>query len=191
MTADTLENGARFLGALQMLRQLGATRLEHPGGNLFEHLVRVAELLGYWRAEDDLRLAGVSHAFYGTDGFQISLLELDQRPRLAQVIGDRAEAWVYLYASCDRGAVYPGLSGSGPVPFRDRFTGESFVLAEADARAFVELTAANELDLAIVNDDFARRFGADLLALFGSARDRLSGPAWEDCWRVLAGPNLR
>ena len=166
-------------------------RVDHPGGNLFDHLVRVSDLLGSWGAEEDIRLAGLCHAFYGTDGFRTSLLELDQRPRLAGVIGDRAEGWVYLYASCDRGAVYPGLSGSGPVQFRDRFTGESFVIGEADARAFVELMAANELDLATVNDDFALQFGADLLALFRSARDRLSEPAWDACSRVLAGPNAR
>ena len=79
--------------------------------------------------------------------------------------------------------------GTGSVP--GPVHGESFVIGETDGRAFVELTAANELDLAIVNDDFACQFGADLLALFRRARDRLSDPAWEACSRVLAGPNAR
>ena len=62
---------------------------------------------------------------------------------------------MYLYASCDRGAVYPELTSSGPLRFRDRFTGETSEVPERDAAVLVELTAANELDIVTVSAAWA------------------------------------
>jgi hypothetical protein len=38
----------------KFLIQRGAGRLSHPGGTLYEHLVRVAALLADWGSSDDL-----------------------------------------------------------------------------------------------------------------------------------------
>src|SRR5579864_781546 len=115
-----MESAARFSRAEELLRDRGADQIEHPGGNLFDHVGRVAKLLRAWGAEEDLQLAGLGHACYGTDGFATALLDLNERPLLAEVVGGRAEGCVYLYASCDRGAVYPNLANSGPLHFQDR-----------------------------------------------------------------------
>jgi catechol 2,3-dioxygenase-like lactoylglutathione lyase family enzyme len=162
---------------LEFLRDRGAGRLPHPGGTLLEHLIRVGALLAEWGADEDLRAAGLCHACYGTDGFGQALLALSERPVLADLIGARAEWLVYVYGSCDRDAVYPALGRAGPVPFRDRFTGRTYPLPEEDARAFAELTAANELDVVRHNADLAARHGAALRRLFADARWRLSEPA--------------
>jgi len=91
--------------AAAFLREHGADRMPHPGGTLYQHLVRVAGLLADWGADQDLQAAGLCHACYGTDGFPPSLLRPDEREILAGLIGERAEALVYLYGSCDRAAV--------------------------------------------------------------------------------------
>ena len=68
----------------EFLLDHGAGQLPHPGGTLYEHLVRVAALLAEWGAGEDLQVAGLCHAGYGTDGYPHPLLGLDERPVLAR-----------------------------------------------------------------------------------------------------------
>jgi hypothetical protein len=153
-----------------------------------EHLRRVASLLEGWGASDDVQAAGLCHASYGTDGFAVTLLDLDERDVLIGHIGPRAEAWVYLYASCDRAAVYPRFARSGPLRFRDRFTGETSEISEGDAAVLAELTAANEFDIVTVNPAWATEIGGGLVDLFRGARHRLSTAAWKawESWEARA-----
>ena len=157
----------------------GAGQLPHPGGTLYEHLVRVAALLAEWGAGEDLQAAGLCHACYGTDGYPHTLLGLDERPVLSALVGAQAESLVYLYGSCDRAAVDPALKEPGPAPFRDRFTGRTHTPPEADIRAFTELTAANELDVIRHNPAMAARHGAALRQFFAGARQWLTDAAWQ------------
>jgi hypothetical protein len=73
--------------AVAFLRDLGAAELVRPGGSLLARLQRVQEQLAAWGARPALRLAGLCHAYYGTDGFHTALLSLDRRAELAAVIG--------------------------------------------------------------------------------------------------------
>ncbi|MFG2263801.1 DUF6817 domain-containing protein [Streptomyces sp. NPDC048720] len=173
--------------ALALLRECGAQDMAHPGGTLLAHLRRVHDRLALWQARPALRLAGLCHAFYGTDGFPGALLPVTRRAELAAVIGAEAESIVYLYASCDRGATYPDLARTD-APFHDRFTGVTHVPGVRSRRDFAELSAANELDLARLDPAFRERWGPDLLALFTRLRALLSTEAWLDCRTVLAEP---
>ncbi|MEU2774487.1 DUF6817 domain-containing protein [Streptomyces sp. NPDC007162] len=171
--------------AVALLRELGAADIAHPGGTLLAHLQRVHGQLAQWGARPALRLAGLCHAFYGTDGFPASLLSVDRRTELAAVIGAESEAIVYLYASCDRKATYPTLADA-EVSFHDRFTGCVRRPEPQLRRDFAELSAANELDLAQVSPSFREKWAAELLALFTRLRPLLSRPAWSACCAVLA-----
>jgi hypothetical protein len=171
--------------AMALLRELGAADIAHPGGTLVAHLQRVRGQLAVWGARPALQVAGLCHAFYGTDGFPTALLSPDSRAELAEVIGAEAEAIVYLYASCDRKATYPTLADADGA-FRNRFTGRLHTPELQLRRDFAELSAANELDLARVDSAFREQWGAGLLALFTRFRPLLSRPAWSDCRTVLA-----
>ncbi|MFD5480639.1 DUF6817 domain-containing protein [Streptomyces hawaiiensis] len=83
--------------AVALLRGLGAADIAHPGGTLLTHLTRVQRRLAAWDARPALQLAGLCHAFYGTDGFPDAPLPLDRRGELAAAVGAEAEALVYLY----------------------------------------------------------------------------------------------
>ncbi|MFI5555605.1 DUF6817 domain-containing protein [Streptomyces sp. NPDC051738] len=178
---------AAIAAAESLLEDLGAGTLPHPGGTLLVHLRRVRSRLAGWNARPALQLAGLCHAFYGTDGFPVALLPLDRRSELAGIIGVEAESIVYFYGSCDRAAAYPTLADEGS-PFRDRFTGRSHTPDTHLRRDFAELTAANELDLVDHDPAFRDRYGADLLALFTRFRPLLSQAAWNDCLVRLPGP---
>jgi hypothetical protein len=105
-----------------------------------------------WGGSDLLALAALGHATYGTDGFAPRILELDRRGELSDTIGPDAEAFVYFYASCDRGMFYPQLTSPdttlGDLCFRDRFTQAESAPRAEDVTLFVDLTFANEVELA-------------------------------------------
>ncbi|MFE2548336.1 DUF6817 domain-containing protein [Streptomyces sp. NPDC059355] len=190
--------------ALALLRELGAGHLDHPGGTLLAHLERVHARLGAWGARPALRLAGLCHAVYGTDGFATALLPVGRRAELAVVIGAEAEEIVCFYAACDRAASYPTLAADAPAgaagaadneavssvapAFRDRFTGHVHSPDRQSLRDFAELSAANELDLAGIDPAFRAAHGPGLLSLFTRMRGLLTEPAWRDCQAVLGGP---
>jgi hypothetical protein len=173
--------------AVAFARELGAAEIDHPGGTLLAHLQRVHDRLGVWDASDALQLAGLCHAFYGTDGFPAALVPLDRRAELTAVIGEEAEELAYFYGSCDRKASYPGLADPGAV-FHDRFTGRTSVPELSRLRDFAELTAANELDLARISPVFREKWGGALLAMFSRFQPLLSSAAWSDCQTVLSAP---
>jgi len=177
------DRSPRIADAEDFLRERGAADIAHTGGTLMDHLRRVVDLLDEWGASVEGQLAGLCHASYSTDGFAVNLIEIAERSRLLDVIGLEAEASVYLYASCDRGYTYP-LLGTFPVEFRDRFSGE---LSWPDLRAvdiFMEISAANELDVMTHNRELALKYADSLGRLFMRGHDHLTPPA-QEAWSSL------
>ncbi|MDQ0994668.1 DUF6817 domain-containing protein [Streptomyces sp. V3I7] len=167
------------------LRAHGADGMPHPGGTLLEHLRRVQSVLADWGADAAVRTAGLCHATYGTDGFAPKLLPVTERATLVALIGERAESLVHLYASCDRDAVYPRIDGTTEITFRNRFTGEEHRPAPEELRAFLEITAANELDVMAHNAELAEKYGLGLHDLLTRAGSLLSLAARQACDSAL------
>ncbi|HEY7482925.1 MAG TPA: hypothetical protein VH912_00560 [Streptosporangiaceae bacterium] len=174
--------------AHQLLIACGARDIAHPGGTLLAHLERVHLLVSQWGARDAVRLAGLCHAFYGTDGFPTALGDVARRSDLERVIGTEAEELVYVYAACDRGFTYPRLTAE-PAAIKDRFTGAVLRPSPGLRRDFAEITAANELDIVTVNADLRARYGAELHELFTSWRGLLSDHAQRAVRATLPPPH--
>ena len=134
--------------ALDFLLSRSADRVPHLNGNLLDHLVATEELLRGWGAPEGLCRAGLCHATYGTDGFAPNLLPVSDRAVLAAAVGTAVEETVYFYAACDRSFLYPQLPGRGPVLWRDRFLDVIVEPSATELRDFVDLTLANEIDVA-------------------------------------------
>ena len=160
-----------------ILEGTSAEQVEHPGGNLRDHLERTAELLADFDSHPALCTAGLLHAAYGTDGFAQALLPLADRPLLEGLVGEEAERLVYLYAACDRRCFYESLL-DGRTDYRDRFCGTRRSLSPGEVRDLVELTFANELDLAHHDKSFRTRHGAVLVPLFRRCQRWASGRAY-------------
>ena len=169
------------------LTDLGAHGLSHPGGTLLDHLRRTADLLARWGARPALVSAGLCHAVYGTDGFEIRLRTLDQRRQVAHTIGQQAETIVYRYASCDRKTLYGSVTAEG-IPLRDRFTGQTRLLSETEGADLLELTFANEIDIARHNPAFARNDWQQLTNALDRCRAHVSALAWADYQHLTSGP---
>lgn len=155
------------------LRERGAERIDHPGGTLYAHLVRVHDRLGALGHDPQVRLAGLAHAAYGTDGFDLTLLAVADRAPLRELVGDRAEALIYLYGACDRSRTWTALPATRQV--WDRFTGGPRDLAPEQVRPFTDLSIVNELDVAEQDATFVPRHGDYFRELFAS-------------WAPLASP---
>jgi len=137
---------------LDFLRSRSADRIVHLNGTLLDHLLATEELLRSWGSSERLCLAGLAHATYGTDGFAPTLLAWADRAVLGEVAGAEVEETVYLYASCDRSSLYPQFAGDRPVRFRDRFRQVTFEPSDTQLRDFVDLTLANEIEIALPDD---------------------------------------
>jgi hypothetical protein len=155
------------------LRERGADEIEHAGGSLYEHLGRVFDRLGRLGLDDDVRLAGLTHAAYGTDGFAVSLLDVTDRRTLRRLVGEQAELQVYRYGGCDRGHTWRALPVSRAI--RSRFTGACYSPTPAQLRAFVDLSIVNELDVAEHDPRILQRYGDYFRDIFGG-------------WAALASP---
>lgn len=143
-------DGRRRQSAAAFLVRQGAAVIPHRNGSLLDHLEGTEGLLRDWECSETVALAGLCHAAYGTDGFVTFLVSLDRRWELGEVVGPEVEALVYLYASCDREFVYPGLREGVAPAFRDRFNGQVFEPGEHQLRAFIDITLANETDVGMV-----------------------------------------
>ncbi len=168
-----------------LLRERGAGTIEHPGGTLSAHLERVGHRLAGLGASTTLQLAARAHAVYGTDGFDVALLGLDERPLLAGVVGPDAERLVHFYAACDRSRTWTALPGTGRVV--DRFTGEHHDLTPGELRDLADLSIVNELDVTEHSATFLDRYGAYVRRL-ATAWEPLLSPAVRDDARRVLGP---
>jgi hypothetical protein len=156
----------------QLLAERGAAGIEHPGGTLDAHLRRVERRLAGLGLSRDVQLAGRAHAVYGTDGFDVRLLEPDERPLLAAVIGTGAEALVHRYGACDRSRTWGELATAGRT--WDRHTGEVEVLSAAQVRDLADLSLVNEMDVAEHAPGFLDRYGDRFRGLTTSWQPALS-----------------
>ena len=160
-----------------LLKNLGAGDFKHLNGDLETHLTATQRILANWGASENLQTAGLFHAAYGTAGFDDNMVSLEQRQSIAEVIGEEAEALVYLYCACDRKYVFDRLkhaSTQQPIAFRDRFSGAECQLTQAQAQSFCELTVANELELVISSETFKQKHGKALLNLFETMNQYLT-----------------
>jgi hypothetical protein len=170
----------------ELLRSRGAADIEHPGGTLDAHLERVRLRLAALGAGEELQLAGRAHAVYGTDGFDVTLLRLDERPLLTGVIGGDAELLVYRYGACDRGRTWGAFPSTRRV--HDRFTGRAVVLSDDEARAFAELSLVNEIDVAEHAPGFVDRYGDFFRRLTADWAPLLRPAVTAEAHRVLGSP---
>lgn len=141
----------------RLLRERGAQDIQHPGGTLDDHLARVQQRLADIGVPQEVQLAARAHAVYGTDGFDVTLLGLEERPFFSDMIGADAEQLVYRYGACDRKRTWDSVADTGRL--WNRFTGSSEVLDLDHLRAFTDLSLVNEVDIAEHSADFLDRYG--------------------------------
>ena len=136
-----------MINQITLLEELGTNNILHLSGDLQSHLVGTYEKLKLWGNDEHVKVAGLFHAVYGTQEFELPLTTPTNRSYIASQIGNEAEELVYLYCACNRKFVYPQIGLHQDVLFQDRFTDEEKVLSKKQIRELCEVTLANELDV--------------------------------------------
>jgi len=82
---------------------------------------------------DEICAAGMFHSIYGTEQFQGFKLEVAEREKVRDLIGERAERFAYLNCAMDREFFDQNLNkDQEPYPVRDRLRQEVIALTQAD-----------------------------------------------------------
>jgi hypothetical protein len=170
-------------GVRALLRERGAETIDHPGGTLYAHLLRVHDRLAGHGLSKETTLAGLAHAVYGTDGFDVALVPLAQRSTVQDLVGAPAELLIYRYAACDRSLTWRTLAETHQLC--DRFTGTVEALGLDDLRPLVDLSIVNELDVVEHSAEIAAKYAGYFRALFASWAPVASPPVYADAVAVL------
>jgi hypothetical protein len=133
---------ARYLA---LLDEFGTSSHEHEKGSLRDHLIGTYDLLSAWGCDHSVLLGGLCHSIYGTQYYRISSADLSSRPRVAEVIGDRAELLAFLFCVTDRtGFIYE--AGRSSPKLWDNVHGQLIPVDKAIVRDLIEIEAANLIE---------------------------------------------
>jgi len=117
----------------EFLVDLGIEKVAHTEKTYLGHLVNVYRLMESEGCTPEICAAGMFHSIYGTEKFQGFKLELDQRPLVRSMIGERAELLGYLNCAMDRATFDRAAEGNGETyRFVDRVTKEPVELSRID-----------------------------------------------------------
>ncbi|MDP2322756.1 MAG: hypothetical protein Q8N51_01840 [Gammaproteobacteria bacterium] len=139
------------------LQAMGASGLVHLSGTLEQHLRGTESLLREWDSREALCIAGLFHAVYGNEAYGQVLASIDQRERIAAVIGSDAEELAYLYGACNRQTFYARLGTRLQLVFSDRFSNTEYQITESALAGLCEITLANELEIQKSRPQFRSR----------------------------------
>jgi hypothetical protein len=115
------------------LLELGIEDMAHTGKTYLGHLIAVHRLMENAGCDTDACRGGLFHSVYGTEEFQRFQLPIEQRSRVRDLIGERAERLAYLNCAMDRASFDVTMErGQPPFTMRDRLTGEMVTMDPAD-----------------------------------------------------------
>lgn len=123
-----IESHQKFL-----IDHLATNRTRHSGRTLYDHLKGTYDLLNAWGNPPGVCLGGLFHSIYGTNRFHFQSLQPWERPRLRELIGERAERLAWIFCTVNR----PSVWFSEP-DFDD--------LKDGDLADLIEIEAANLIE---------------------------------------------
>jgi hypothetical protein len=173
------------LSIFEQLKELGAEEMSHVNGSLLAHLKGTHDLLQEWGNRPALCNAGLYHSVYGTADFRQSLIDLQRREAVAELIGKEAEQIVYLFSACDREYVYAHLLTEHAFDYRDRIQKAACSLPGEAVADLCELTMANELEIARWNPAEFLRQHYDLTQVLARMKPFVSANGVKEFDRVF------
>ena len=143
MSADEAHDRA----LLDFLADVGADTVRHNlNEDLLPHLIGTRDLLRSWGARGALCDAGLFHSVYGTEYFATETLSVGRRDDVREVIGEAAEAIVWLWCFGVRLTLRENLARSEGLRMRDRRTAEWLPISASQFEDLVNLWIADTLE---------------------------------------------
>ena len=98
---------------LDLLLELNTDENPPSGGGLLDHLRGTHDFLEAWGNAQPVCLGGLFHSIYGTQSYKTESATLEDRQRICEVIGERAERLAYLFCVTNRQAFFEALGKDG------------------------------------------------------------------------------
>lgn len=136
---------------ISFLTELGTKKMDHARSNFLDHLKGTARLLQDWGNDQALCLAGLFHSIYGTEDFTTSTLGMEKRAAVTAMIGEEAEALVYIFAVSQRRSFFSNIAKlrtGGDLTVIDASTFQNIHISKSQLIRLLELEVANLLDQA-------------------------------------------
>jgi hypothetical protein len=169
---------------LRFLRERGADALAHSDTTLTLHLRRVHLLLKAWGAGTDVAAAALLHSIYGTEFLRDAVTAASERVYVRELIGERAEALVWLWHSLQRESLTACADHAQDPYVVSRLTGERLPLTRTQFAGLANLMIADAVEQLPRRDAAARARQRGLLTpLFPFAL-----PAAVDAARAVLDP---
>ena len=118
----------------------------HSAGDLLSHFRGTHDLLRRWGSPEAVCLAGLLHGVYGTWHVSHKTLTLAERETLRSLIGEEAEALVYLFAVTERPKEFIANLDRHPIVLRNHHTGTDMTLSRDQLDRLLEIEAANIIE---------------------------------------------
>ena len=174
------------LGRIRLLNSVPIKDIEHFGRPLKEHLIGTHDLLDRWRNASHVCLAGLFHSVYGTKTFLSAALTPESRNDMRALIGERAEALVFVFGMSDRKRLFLE-NRSAPYCWIDHRTDERTEIAGDFLNDLVEIEVANFVEQLPFRTDKADSVTQDMLHRFESTESRMSVGARDAFRRAFDG----
>lgn len=130
--------------AKKHLQSLGTESMPHvKGKSLYQHFVRVGEMLESWGLPDQAIIAGMCHSLYSTEFYTVKTLEVSDREQLRKRIGEEAEELVFILSSIVRRSLKKHADG---FQFDLRDNKGTLVVDEKKGKELLHILLANDLD---------------------------------------------
>lgn len=105
-------------------------------------------MLACWQQPREITRCGLMHSAYATDAYPIPLIRPRARDTVRALIGEAAEALVFLFCTLDRGRLLRDLQERGKIPrdglaVRNWVTGEEMDVPSGIVGAYVTIEIAN------------------------------------------------
>ena len=169
---------------IKLLDRVPVTDIEHFGRPFQEHLIGTHDLLDQWGNSKKVCLAGLFHSIYGTKTFLPAALTTESRDDVRLLIGDQAEALVFVFGMSDRKRLL--LENRSPPYFWiDHRTGEQTEIDEQFLNNLVEMEVANFIEQLPFRKDKKDSVFHDMRHRFESTLSRMSACARREYHRVF------
>jgi hypothetical protein len=118
----------------------------HSAGDLLQHFRGTHDLLEQWGNSETVCHAGLLHGIYGTWHVSHVTVPLERRDTVRALIGEAAEALVYIFAVAERPKDFIESLDRGRIEIRDHHAGETMLLSRETLDQLLEIEAANIIE---------------------------------------------
>ena len=171
---------------IELLDRLPVGEIDHFGRPFKEHLIGTHDLLDQWQNSKNVCLAGLFHSIYGTKTFSPAALTMESRDDVRLLIGEQAEALVFVFGMSDRKRLLLE-NRSPPYCWIDHRSGVQTEISDDLLNNLVEIEVANFIEQMPFLTNKADSVICDMYHRFESTTSHMSAGAREAFCRSFDG----